>query len=175
LGRSTKDNQIDVDLALEGPAWKISRRQGVIRLKKNGEFSIVNEGKRPIYVDGRAVLMGCRDVLRNNSVIEVRDCSNYWLINNYNCSVLYCVPQLYPIICTYIMASLAKNVFFCILATWQVHCHAKNCSAQLVNCEQKTLLAWTTVCHIRWLINSYDYFLSLPVIAIIFIVIFNWL
>lgn len=71
LGRSTNDNQIDVDLALEGPAWKISRRQGVIRLKKNGEFSIVNEGKRPIYVDGRAVLMGCRDVLRNNSVIEV--------------------------------------------------------------------------------------------------------
>jgi len=71
LGRSTKDNQIDVDLALEGPAWKISRRQGVIRLKKNGEFSIVNEGKRPIYVDGRAVLAGCRDVLRNNSVIEV--------------------------------------------------------------------------------------------------------
>jgi len=71
LGRSTKDNQIDVDLALEGPAWKISRRQGVIRLKKNGEFSIVNEGKRPIYVDGRAVLTGCRDVLRNNSVVEV--------------------------------------------------------------------------------------------------------
>jgi len=71
LGRSTKDNQIDVDLALEGPAWKISRRQGVIRLKKNGEFSILNEGKRPIYVDGRAVLTGCRDVLRSNSVIEV--------------------------------------------------------------------------------------------------------
>jgi len=71
LGRSTKDNQIDVDLSLEGPAWKISRRQGVIRLKKNGEFSIVNEGKRPVYVDGRAVLTGCRDVLHNNSVIEV--------------------------------------------------------------------------------------------------------
>jgi len=65
---------MDVDLALEGPAWKISRRQGVIRLKKNGEFTIVNEGKRPIYVDGRAVLMGCRDVLRNNSVIEVIRC-----------------------------------------------------------------------------------------------------
>ncbi|XP_009993481.1 PREDICTED: microspherule protein 1, partial [Chaetura pelagica] len=27
LGRATKDNQIDVDLALEGPAWKISRKQ----------------------------------------------------------------------------------------------------------------------------------------------------
>jgi len=40
-------------------------------LKKSGEFGIVNEGKRAIYVDGRAVLTGCRDVLRNNSVIEV--------------------------------------------------------------------------------------------------------
>lgn len=28
LGRATKDKPIDVDLALEGPAWKISRKQG---------------------------------------------------------------------------------------------------------------------------------------------------
>ena len=31
LGRATKDNQIDVDLSLEGPAWKISRKQGICR------------------------------------------------------------------------------------------------------------------------------------------------
>ena len=71
LGRAAKDNQIDVDLALEGPAWKISRRQGMIKLKKNGDFYIANEGKRPIYVDGKAVLTGNKEQLNNNSVIEV--------------------------------------------------------------------------------------------------------
>uniref|UniRef100_A0A3B4TJM3 Microspherule protein 1 n=1 Tax=Seriola dumerili TaxID=41447 RepID=A0A3B4TJM3_SERDU len=28
VGRATKDKQIDVDLSLDGPAWKISRKQG---------------------------------------------------------------------------------------------------------------------------------------------------
>jgi hypothetical protein len=41
---------------LEGPAWKISRRQGVIKLKTSGEFFIDNEGKRNIFVDGRPVI-----------------------------------------------------------------------------------------------------------------------
>uniref|UniRef100_A0A8C6S965 Microspherule protein 1 n=1 Tax=Neogobius melanostomus TaxID=47308 RepID=A0A8C6S965_9GOBI len=57
LGRATKDKQIDVDLSLEGPAWKISRKQGIIKLKNNGDFFIVNEGRRPIYIDGRPVYL----------------------------------------------------------------------------------------------------------------------
>lgn len=103
LGRATKDNQIDVDLSLEGPAWKISRKQGsskerceclppsspwpppppshpplslccvgVIKLKNNGDFFIANEGRRPIYIDGRPVLCGSKWRLSNNSVVEVR-------------------------------------------------------------------------------------------------------
>lgn len=71
LGRATKDNQIDVDLSLEGPAWKISRRQGIIKLRNNGDFFIANEGKRPFYVDGKAILAGNKQKLNNNSVVEV--------------------------------------------------------------------------------------------------------
>lgn len=31
IGRSAKGYEVDVDLSLEGPAWKISRRQGTLR------------------------------------------------------------------------------------------------------------------------------------------------
>ena len=72
LGRATKDNPIDVDLSLEGPAWKISRRQGVIKLRNNGDFFVANEGRRPIYIDGKPVLNGNKQKLNNNSVVEVR-------------------------------------------------------------------------------------------------------
>ena len=71
LGRATKDNQIDVDLSLEGPAWKVSRRQGIIKLRNSGDFYIANEGKRPIYVDGKPVLTANKQKLINNSVVEV--------------------------------------------------------------------------------------------------------
>ena len=73
LGRATKDNPIDVDLSLEGPAWKISRRQGVIKLRNNGDFFVANEGRRPIYIDGKPVLNGNKQKLNNNSVVEVRN------------------------------------------------------------------------------------------------------
>ena len=73
LGRATRDHQIDVDLSLEGPAWKISRKQGIIKLRNNGEFYIANEGKRPIYIDGKPVLSGNKQKLNNNSVVEVCD------------------------------------------------------------------------------------------------------
>ncbi|XP_060067337.1 microspherule protein 1-like [Ylistrum balloti] len=81
LGRATKDNQIDVDLSLEGPAWKISRRQGIIKLRNNGDFFIANEGKRPIYIDGRPVLVGNKQKLCNNSVVEISCLRFIFLIN----------------------------------------------------------------------------------------------
>ncbi|XP_026098070.1 microspherule protein 1-like [Carassius auratus] len=81
LGRATKDKQIDVDLSLEGPAWKISRRQGIIKLKNNGDFFIANEGRRPIYIDGRPVLSGNKWKLNNNSVMEIAGLRFVFLIN----------------------------------------------------------------------------------------------
>ncbi|XP_038073263.1 microspherule protein 1-like isoform X2 [Patiria miniata] len=81
IGRSTSDTTIDVDLSLEGPAWKISRRQGLIKLRNNGEFYIANEGKRAIHVDGKAIIKGMKSKLNNNSVVEIAGLRFIFLIN----------------------------------------------------------------------------------------------
>ncbi|XP_064823922.1 microspherule protein 1-like [Oncorhynchus masou masou] len=88
LGRATKDKQIDVDLSLEGPAWKISRKQGIIKLKNNGDFFIANEGRRPIYIDGRPVLSGDKWKLNNNSVVEIAGLRFVFLINQQLISLI---------------------------------------------------------------------------------------
>ncbi|XP_072034818.1 microspherule protein 1-like isoform X3 [Amphiura filiformis] len=81
IGRATKDNTIDVDLSLEGPAWKVSRKQGVIKLRNSGEFYVANEGKRAIHIDGKAVLKGQKTKLNNNSVVEIAGLRFIFLIN----------------------------------------------------------------------------------------------
>ncbi|BFZ14029.1 hypothetical protein BsWGS_17070 [Bradybaena similaris] len=81
LGRSTTDNHVDVDLSLEGPSWKVSRRQGIIKLRNSGDFFIANEGKRPILVDGRPVMAGSKQKLSNNSVVEISCLRFTFLIN----------------------------------------------------------------------------------------------
>lgn len=71
FGRNTSDFVVDVNLSLEGAAHKVSRKQGTIKLRSNGDFFIVNEGKRPIFIDGASVVKGNRTKLNNNNVIEV--------------------------------------------------------------------------------------------------------
>ena len=71
VGRSTADNHVDVDLSLEGPAWKISRRQAVIKLRSDGEYCVINEGRRPLYIDGKPVVLGTKARLHHNSTFEV--------------------------------------------------------------------------------------------------------
>uniref|UniRef100_A0AAZ3QPK9 Microspherule protein 1 n=1 Tax=Oncorhynchus tshawytscha TaxID=74940 RepID=A0AAZ3QPK9_ONCTS len=88
LGRATKDKQMDVDLSLEGPAWKISRKQGIIKIKNNGDFFIANEGRRPIYIDGRPVLSGYTWKLNNNSVVEIAGLRFVFLINQQLISLI---------------------------------------------------------------------------------------
>merc|ERR1719339_320186 len=70
VGRAAKDHIVDVDLNLEGPASKVSRRQAVIKLKNSGEFHLANEGSRPVMVNGAAVITGEMARLANNAVVE---------------------------------------------------------------------------------------------------------
>lgn len=81
VGRSTRDHPIDVDLSLEGPAAKVSRKQATIRLRNSGEFFMSSEGKRPIFVDGRPVLQGNKVKLNHNSVIEIAALRFVFLVN----------------------------------------------------------------------------------------------
>lgn len=81
VGRSTRDNNIDVDLTLEGPAAKVSRKQATIRLRNSGDFFMSSEGKRPIFVDGRPVLPGNKVKLNHNTVIEIAGLRFVFLVN----------------------------------------------------------------------------------------------
>ena len=82
LGRCTKDSIVDVDLSLEGPSSKISRKQALIKLNSNGDFLITNTGKRAFIVDSKPVLgnvSSCK--LSNNSVVEIAGLRFVFLIN----------------------------------------------------------------------------------------------
>ncbi|CAH0592275.1 unnamed protein product [Chrysodeixis includens] len=81
VGRSTRDNPIDVDLTLEGPATKVSRKQATIRLRNSGDFFMTAEGKRPIFVDGRPVLQGNKVKLNHNTIIEIAGLRFVFLVN----------------------------------------------------------------------------------------------
>ncbi|XP_054711986.1 LOW QUALITY PROTEIN: microspherule protein 1-like [Uloborus diversus] len=82
LGRSAKDNKVDIDFSQEGPAWKISRRQGIIKMEDNGDFFIINEGKKAIFVDGKPVLSGNKCKINNNSVIEITILRFIFIVNH---------------------------------------------------------------------------------------------
>lgn len=82
LGRCTKDSLVDVDLSLEGPSDKISRKQALIKLNSNGDFIITNIGKRPFHVDSKPVLgnVSCAKLF-NNSVVEISGLRFVFLVN----------------------------------------------------------------------------------------------
>ena len=51
VGRAAQEHTVDVDLTLEGPASKVSRKQAIIKLTNSGEFYLANEVSldHPIY------------------------------------------------------------------------------------------------------------------------------
>ena len=81
IGRASQQHIVDVDLALEGPASKVSRRQAVIVLGDHGKFQLENEGTRPVMVNGKAVMKGELSVLDNNSVVEFSGLGFIFLVN----------------------------------------------------------------------------------------------
>uniref|UniRef100_A0A1I7XED9 FHA domain-containing protein n=1 Tax=Heterorhabditis bacteriophora TaxID=37862 RepID=A0A1I7XED9_HETBA len=72
LGRSTPKVKAEVNLAMEGPALKVSRKQAVIeRQPATGEFMITNLGRRPIFVDGKSLIQNGKTHLVDNSIIQI--------------------------------------------------------------------------------------------------------
>ncbi|KAH8302421.1 hypothetical protein KR044_006367, partial [Drosophila immigrans] len=81
FGREAKECGVDVDLSLEGPAAKISRRQGTIKMRSNGDFFIANEGKRAIFIDGTPLLSGNKTRLAHNCTVEITGLRFTFLVN----------------------------------------------------------------------------------------------
>ena len=72
LGRGSKENSsVDVNLSDEGPCGKISRVQGIIKIKRDACFYIKNLGKKLIFVNGKPVEMNSKRRLSDNAIIEV--------------------------------------------------------------------------------------------------------
>ncbi|XP_068343958.1 uncharacterized protein [Pyrus communis] len=73
IGRSTEDNEVDIDLGKEGRHKKISRRQAFIKMEGDGSFSLKNLGKSSIFLNGEEVASGQRVSLSSSNLIEIRD------------------------------------------------------------------------------------------------------
>ncbi|XP_018335479.1 microspherule protein 1 [Agrilus planipennis] len=89
IGRSAKGHAVDIDLSLEGPAEKISRKQGTLRLRNTGEFYLSSEGKRPIFVDGRPIMPGNKVRLNDNSVVEIASLRFIFSVNQELIKVIH--------------------------------------------------------------------------------------
>jgi len=81
LGRTTGESVVDVDLAEEGDASKVSRKQALIKLKRDGEFYIHNIGRATLFINGRPVPTGKRRTLSHCCLVEVRQIAFIFEIN----------------------------------------------------------------------------------------------
>ncbi|XP_041450979.1 microspherule protein 1-like [Drosophila obscura] len=80
-GKEGSDWKVDVNLALEGPAEKVSRLQGTIKLRNDGIIFIANAGKRDIFVQGEPLLTGQKTRLEDNMLVEICGLTFTFMIN----------------------------------------------------------------------------------------------
>nr|GMC59862.1 uncharacterized protein LOC109167677 [Ipomoea batatas] len=81
LGRSTDDIDVDIDLRKEGNANKVSRRQAIIRMERDGSFFLRNIGKSSITVNGKSVDSGKMQFLSSSCLIEIKGMGFVFEIN----------------------------------------------------------------------------------------------
>ncbi|KAH7656938.1 Microspherule protein N-terminal domain-containing protein [Dioscorea alata] len=72
LGRATEDMKVDIDLSREGRSKKISRRQAIIKMEKDGSFFLTNVGKGSIFINSKEVPAEKRTKLTSGCLIEIR-------------------------------------------------------------------------------------------------------
>ncbi|XP_059638364.1 uncharacterized protein LOC132280209 isoform X2 [Cornus florida] len=72
IGRGTEDVNVDIDLGREGRANKISRRQAIIMMDKEGSFHLKNLGKCSIFVNNKEVAPKQCLALTSSCLLEIR-------------------------------------------------------------------------------------------------------
>ncbi|GAB2267691.1 hypothetical protein Dimus_002674 [Dionaea muscipula] len=72
LGRATDHVLVDIDLGREGRANKISRRQAIIKMERDGSFLLKNLGKFSLSINNDEVYPGQSLRLQSNCLIEIR-------------------------------------------------------------------------------------------------------
>ncbi|GLT92045.1 hypothetical protein SLE2022_099040 [Rubroshorea leprosula] len=72
LGRATEDFAVDIDLTSEGRSNKISRRQAMINMEKDGSFHLKNLGKCSLSVNSEEIAPGQSSSLSSSCLIEIK-------------------------------------------------------------------------------------------------------
>uniref|UniRef100_A0A0K0E462 FHA domain-containing protein n=1 Tax=Strongyloides stercoralis TaxID=6248 RepID=A0A0K0E462_STRER len=80
VGRQTLNHHVDVNLALEGPAGRISRCNAIIKKdNKNNEWFIQNVGSRTIFVDSKPLVCNEFARLLDGSDIQIAYISLFFI------------------------------------------------------------------------------------------------